>query len=162
MNKPLVVLSFLGLAAVLSSCAVDPYGNVAVVGGVSPGYYGDPYYVYGGTSYYYYNGGYCYYDHGRRVMVSHVPGHPPHRDFSHHDYRGKNMPSHYGNAAVGNHHQAGGQFQPKGKFDATKGGNGGMKGMSHQGAGLPGHGAAAATSKIVPKSAVLKHKGPNQ
>jgi len=71
--KKHMLLSLVGVAALLSGCVVDPYGPVAVNG---PGYYGpygEPYFVYGGMNYYSYGGRYYYVDHGHRVYVHQLP-----------------------------------------------------------------------------------------
>lgn len=77
MKKLFILSSLIGCVSLLSSCVVDPYGNV-IAGG--PGYYdgpigpyGDPYFIYGNTHYYSYGGRYCYYDRGHRVYVRHLP-----------------------------------------------------------------------------------------
>ena len=83
--KKYIVFSLFGVAALMSSCVVDPY---APVGG-APGYYGpygEPYFVYGSVNYYSYGGRYYYVDHGRRVYVQHLPsgGHYYHGHVDHH------------------------------------------------------------------------------
>ncbi len=80
--KRILILSFVGLASLLSSCYVSPNGRVypapvtVGVGApvvVAPGLYGEPYFVFGGIYYYQFHGRYCYYDHGHRVFVSRLP-----------------------------------------------------------------------------------------
>lgn len=70
--KKYIVISLAGVAALLSSCVVDPYGP-----GYGPGYaygpYGEPYFVYGGINYYSYGGRYYYVEHGHRVYVHQLP-----------------------------------------------------------------------------------------
>jgi len=65
--KKYIILSLAGVAALLSSCIVDPYGPGAY------GPYGEPYFVSGGLNYYSYGGRYYYVDHGRRSYVDHLP-----------------------------------------------------------------------------------------
>ena len=102
MKKLFMLSSLIGCVSLLSSCVVDPYGNV-IAGGPGyyaggPGYYdgpvgpyGEPYFIYGSTHYYYYGGRYCYYDRGHRVYVQHLPS-------GGHYYRnsGHRTPSNYG------------------------------------------------------------------
>ena len=81
--KKYILISLAGVAALLSSCVVDPYG---------PGYgaygpYGEPYFVYGGMNYYSYGGRYYYVEHGHRVYVQHLPsgGHYYHNHVDHYN-----------------------------------------------------------------------------
>jgi len=83
MKKLCILSSLVGFASLLTSCVVDPYGNVVAGGPVyvgGPGYYdapygvyGEPYFVYGSMHYYRHEGRYCYYDHGRRIYISRLP-----------------------------------------------------------------------------------------
>jgi len=66
--KKYIVLPLIGVAALLSSCVVDPYGP-----GAAYGPYGEPYFVYGGMNYYSYGGRYYYVEHGHRVYVHQLP-----------------------------------------------------------------------------------------
>ena len=68
MNK-YILIPLVGVAALLSSCVVDPYGP----GYGSYGPYGEPYFVYGGMNYYSYGGRYYYVNHGQRVYVHQLP-----------------------------------------------------------------------------------------
>ena len=102
MKKLYILSSLVGLAALLTSCVTDPYGNV--VGGPvyagGPGYYGapygvygEPYFVYGSTHYYRHEGRYCYYDRGHRIYISRLPsGGHYYKGGSHDNYNRYNKP----------------------------------------------------------------------
>ena len=144
--KKYIVLSLVGVAALLSSCVVDPYGP----GYGSYGPYGEPYFVYGGMNYYSYGGRYYYVDRGHRVYVHQLPsgghyyrghgdnhygqknlqttGHNPYGktnysntnkiNYSNNNYRGQQITSGHGTGNSQFTGQKGGATLPKGRQDA--------------------------------------------
>lgn len=138
MKTKYLLLPLLGGAALLSSCVVDPYGNImpyapvyygpyygpyayaGPYGYYGPygygGFYGDPFFWFGGITYYNYHGRYCYYDHGHRVFVPHLPsgGHYMHGSPGYHGPVGGGTPHQTHYSLQGQHYANSGNYAATG------------------------------------------------